>query len=439
MVLLTEVGRFDKSTSGVDGEDQTVNLANASLTPKVLWLWTSHSTGGGSDNFAAGARCAYGFSDGTNDACYGFVSSNNAGLADVRSVYRNDSVFSLLDTTAGTAVELDIADVVSFAAGQFVLNWSVLSTNAGGVGYAVVGGDDITNVKVTHHTTGTTGTGAQAYTGVGFQGDFLQLLIPHESAVANAVEQANNLCAMGAAVSSSARWTWGANSEDTPTTMDTYNIKEINRALITMNATTGAQTSLADFTSFDADGFTLNYSDGPTASTALFASLVIKGGLWDVGSGTVPASTGNQTINITAGRDPDLVQMFSWGDTTTSSGGTGEAQNRMSFGAADDSLNEGCSGYHDTDAVATSIAVRVTSSTKTMKVFTANATAASSTIIAECDTVDMDNNGNFVVNWTTVTNGLGYVWFTVSKTAAAVADEGGYGVEVFNLLPALIH
>ena len=421
MTLLVEKGTFAKETSNVDGTDQTVNLANSSLTPKVLWLWTTSQTSNGS--FGDGYCAAYGFSDGTNDACMSLVCADNTANADTGGVIRNDAVISYSILSGTVPTETARADVVSFNAGNFVLNWAVSDATASIIHYMVMGGTDITNVKVGNHSMATgAGTGAEAFTGVGFQGDFVNFIaVGSESSITlNTYGTANRNFFIGAAKSSSARWVFGGASEEGAGTADTYNYKEITRCLAMMNPTDGSTRLLSDFTSFDTDGFTLNnITENISLGPGLFASCVIKGGLWDVGNGTAPASIGQQTINTTSGRDAEGIMMFTWGDTTTSSAATGEPENRIAIGGADNSLNEGCTSVHDRDTPTVMENSSISKVDKIIAAHTANATASSSTILAEADIVDMDNDGNFVIDWTTTLSGMGYVWFAVSQTFVA--------------------
>ena len=422
--LFTEKGTFVKETSNVDGTDQTVTLANASLTPKVLWLWTENGTT--ANTYTDGYQVSYGFSDGTNDACTSASANDNDGDETTGGIVRDDAVCCILAMVpSGTPGINAQADVVSFNAGNFVLNWAVSDAVASIIHYMVVGGTDITNVKVTSHAVpAAASTGNESYTGVGFQGDFINILGGAEGQSANTVTNDWNF-SIGSATSSSSRWVMGGSSEDAASITDTYNYKEITAIQAAWLETTAGDELIGDFVSFDIDGFTFNYSVESITATVPFASLVIKGGTWDLGNGVAPAATGQQTVTLASGGDPSAVMLFTWGDTTTSSAGTGEAENRISIGGGDDSLNEGCVSTHDTDNQNISISTKISRNDKIIRTHTANATAASSTTVAEADLVDMNNAGNFIIDWTTTLNGMGYVWFTVSPAAAppAAADD----------------
>ena len=425
MTLFTEKGIFTKETSNVDGTDQTVSLANASLTPKVLWLWTTgHTT---ANAYAEDYHVSYGFSDGTNDACIAGASEDNEASSDTAGVIRNDSVICILDAATTPTTINARADVVSFGAGQFVLNWAVSDAVASVIHYMVLGGTDITNVKVTQHSLATS-TGNANYTGVGFQGDFVNLI--NASNTGTASQTVNTVATVwgitiGAATSSSNRWLMGGVSEHAQPTMDTYNWKEITRCIGAYDSTSGGDNHMADFVNFIVDGFTLNTVVSSLAATPFF-SLVIKGGLWDVGNGLVPSGGGDETCTITSGRDPEGVMMFSPGTGGTTSGTTAEAQNHICIGGGDNNLAMGCTSAHDTDAAANAIAVSVSRNNQIISVHNANATASSSTLKCQATLTDMDNDGNFVINWNNVIfSALFYCWFAVSKTFAA----GGNAVE----------
>ena len=420
MTLLVEKGTFVKETSNVDGTDQTVTLTNSSLTPKVLWLWTTGQTSNAA--YAENWMVSYGYSDGTNDACIAGASEDNETASDSGGIIRNDACCVILDAaTTPTTINAQ-ADVVSFNAGNFVLNWAVSDAIGSIIHYMVAGGTDITNVKVTSHAVPAgAGTGNESFTGVGFQGDFINILGSLNNQTVNIGGSSWNF-SIGAATSSTARWAFGGDSEDGAPTSDTYNYKEITACHLMWNDITGTVLTVGDFVSFDADGFTINYSTNLTDVVQPFASLVIKGGLWNVGNGTAPATAIDQTINTTSGRDPEGVMFFTWGDTTTSSAGTGEPQNRVCIGGADNSLNQGCISTHDTDAAGTMINTSISLTNALIRVHTANATASSSTTVANANITDMDNDGNFIVNWSTTLSGMGYVWFVVSQVVAAGND-----------------
>jgi hypothetical protein len=412
LTLLVEKGTFVKETSNVDGTDQTITLTNSSLTPKVLWLWTSAQTANATYNDVY--IMSYGFSDGTNDACIAAACADADSDGATGGIIRNDSVCCIFLEPATIALPVISAqaNVVSFGAGQFVLDWAISDATASIIHYMVVGGTDITNVIVVSRTV-TDGTGASSYTDVGFQGNFVNFLSMATGIAVNTTTNAWNM-SIGAATSSSARWSFGGDSEALQAAADTYNYKEMTSCLTQWNPSTGVVVGLADFTGFTSTGFDLNYTDAWGNVNDRIAYLVIKGGTWDVGNGTAPASTGTQNVTLSSGADPTGLMIFTWGDTTTSSAGTGEAENRIAIGGGDNSLTMGCISNHDLDAATNMVSSRISLVTKVIRAHTAVATATSSTIVAEAGLTDMSTAGQFSLNWTTTLSGMGYTWFTVS-------------------------
>lgn len=416
MTLLTEKGTFVKKNGT---GSQEVNLTGA-FQPKVLWLWSTGSTTNAT--YAEHYQCTYGFSDGTNDTCIINNSEDGGAATDCSGCVRSDSIIAFQNTATPATITAR-ADVTTFDADGFTLNWAVGDTTLSIIHYMAVGGTDITNVLV-KQVTNPTAAGNRAETGVGFQGDFLQVLYPGIGSVGNLTVNTMNTNAyfmVGAATSSTARWSFGSSAENSAGTSDTYNRKEITRCLAGWNNADGTTTSMneADFVSWSSTGFTLNWSNMFVSFTGPVAYLIIKGGLWDVGNGTAPSTATTQNVSITAARNPKAVMLFTWGDTTVASGAAAEPDARIAIGGGDSALNEGCTSVHDLDAQATAeITSRISLNTKIIRAHTATATATSSTTLAEADLSSVSTPGQFTLNWTTTLSGMGYFWFTVSETVS---------------------
>lgn len=415
MTLLTEVGTFSKETSDVDGTDQTVTLANSSLTPKVIWLWTAGNTS--QNTYQEHQNVSYGFSDGTTDGCVSIVSNDNAAAGQCASMVRNDAIIFLYDNAA-TPATAAIGNIASVAAGNFVIDWATSSATANQINYLVIGGTDITNVKVVNYDQSNQTSGSWSFTGAGFQPDFVNSVFGAET-IAYGTSNTSALFTIAAATGSSNRWFMGGLAENAATTMDTYNYKSNIEFYSNHSATNGARNAEADFSAFTSDGMTLNISDTGTNPSHPMPTLYIKGGLWNVNTGTAPSTATNQTITTTSGRDAEAVMLFTWGDITTDSGITADDHYRIGIGAGDNSLNMACISVHDTDNSADSVITRITHNNAIMKAHTAAATATSSTTLANATLTDMDNDGNFVITYSTTLNTMGFHWFAVSKTFSA--------------------
>jgi hypothetical protein len=360
---------------------QEINLTGA-FQPKALILWTNGNTG---TVFQEHYNWSFGFSDGTTDACVSSESEDNAGSALYKNVIRNDAIIWLYDEAQ---VNISKADVTSFDADGFTLNWSVNgSGNPAAIIHGIaIGGTDITNVIVDLETAGTTATGNKAYTGAGFQADFGMFIADWDSY--NVQSTSSNNMIIGCAKSTTKRWCVDCNTEGAAT-MDTWGYHRNDKCMV-MLSQTGAVDEEADFVSFDTNGVTFNWTNAPGFTTDAIAMLLIKGGQWDAGTFTQRDNTGSQAIT-TAGIDTHKGAFFATHGDVLSTSGTAQSHHRLSVGGAD-GTRQGYATAHDTDAAGTSIIAKIQNTNGILRTITANATATSSTTQAQADFTSFSAN-----------------------------------------------
>lgn len=438
MSVLVEKGTFTKINTVAT---QTVNLSNSSLTPKAIILWGAQVTANGTYN--EGLSWHYGFSDGTNDACMSWVSEDATDPTDTGNAHWSSAVINMYVPTDSGSTQAR-ADLSSFAAGQFTLNWSINSSSSWVIHYMVIGGAGITNAFVLNTTAGTTSTGNASYNGVGFQGNFVHAIV---GSIAGATAQAINTLGagsfgaagyIGAATSSSARWCLGIADDDGinqggGTSTVAFRYYQNDKFLIAYNNNDGSVNCEADFVSFIPDGITINWTDAPGATGLTLAFLVIAGGTWDVGDFAGNNTTNNQTVSITSGATPRGLMIFSDGDTTTDSGATGEAHCRITIGGTD-GTNQGCIWGGSQDTTSPMITARISLTDALIRTATTNATATSTTTDGEADIASFATPGQYEIDWTDAIDQR-FAWFTVSEAAAAAADEERY--MAVNTIPSL--
>lgn len=393
MTLLTEKGTF-LSPTGTG--TQEINLTGA-FQPKALILWcTSQTTTDGT--YADDALLAYGFSDGTNDACISFQVDESGEF----EIYRFDNT-NILFMQFASAGNANLATVNSFDSDGFTLGWTCTFSNQFSIHYIAIGGTDITNVSVVNTTVGNTSTGNHSYTGSGasWTPDFALTMTAADGTTINTTHNSADLSlfCIGAAKSTTEEFVmWGRDETVGTSDCDMY----INNAacLASCSISAGTITFLADFVSFDnaaGGGITVNVTDASESATKPLAFLLIKGGSWDCGTFT-GGTVGTQDVTLDTGLDPALVFL---GGVHTSSNATPVANNYIGIGASD-GTSEGCSYYGNTNGAATFTAVRSNLTTKVFRMATPAATATSSTTDNECDMNDMTTAGKFQLNWTTV-------------------------------------
>lgn len=292
MALSAKVGQFTANTS--NGNQAVTGIG---FEPKAVFFWggrpTSEDTGfAGMYMFVGSAtlssqRWTFAYAD--DDA----LNSSNSGR------YGNAS-FCIGYLSAGNPTLNATADFVSMDADGFTINWTAAPTLAHLVNYLVVGGSDITNARAGTVSLASSGA-SQAFTGVGFQPDFL--LVAHELLSPLGTSSTAEM-GIGFASSSSDQAAAVIISRDNVGAAATGKWQKSGRVALGMVSDTGADFEAA-LSSFDADGFTLAVSDLP-AATRVLGYLAIRGGEWKAGIETQQTSATTKDT-ATAGIDPALV------------------------------------------------------------------------------------------------------------------------------------
>lgn len=192
-----------------------------------------------------------------------------------------------------------------------------------------------------------TTVGSQSVTGVGFQPSVILFASALRTAAGEEVYVANTF---GAAESASARWGISSFSVDAAGTTATRQSARADRCLLSEDDS-GAIIFYIDFTSMDADGFTINVTNA--AGTAyLIQYLALAGSdLTNVSVGTFDLPTVGATTTVTGiGFQPDGVILANIGETTWPFDGDVLVTSMGGF----TSTGQAASGTVDVDAVGTS-------------------------------------------------------------------------------------
>lgn len=194
-------------------------------------------------------------------------------------------------------------------------------------------------------------TGNQAVTGVGFQPSLVIFFGTGQASLASDAARAR--FALGAATSSTARWTVGFTSEDNAAAADTERHTRTNKIWEIYSATAVLQQS-GDLVSMDADGFTVNWT---TALSVLVGYIALGGAdLTNVKVGSFNLATGTGTQAVTGvGFQPDCVLMAQ-GRADTTEGNTDYTSALLGVGTSS-SAQWGVSCF-DTNAADTTNNVR---------------------------------------------------------------------------------
>jgi hypothetical protein len=324
MALVTKKGVVSLPTSA----NSAFNVVAATETWKALILWSTLQTATGN---AATANATFGFAtSSTQRVTVAGVSDDALATSNTGKSARSTAAFVGLSN--GTPTVDSLADFVQFNADGFRLNVSdpAAAGLTGGVHYLLLGGADITNAKAGEHLIVRNTAGTEATTGVGFVPDIVFFL--SASFTANPTGTDDQV-SIGYAINSPREQGaiyWFDN--DGTTRMELARYQFSNHCLALANSTP-VTSGTATISSFDSDGFTLDWDDPvPTASTYRFYYLALKGGNWKSGVGTEP--TTNTTSNHTVGFQTKGTVFF--GTEATTDEQTDVNGDRMfHFGASD--------------------------------------------------------------------------------------------------------
>lgn len=373
MALRTKVGSFV-------GQNDTNNqsITGVGFKPKALFLWYDHST---ADGDATNAQLGLGMAvSATQRAAIWSISDDAEATSDSLRRQTNLKCISacLVDTTLVAE-----ADFVSFDGDGFTIDWTTASATV--YNYLAIGGDDLTHAFLKEITTPAS-TGAQASTGVGFKPDCIIFMCCFNGAtlpVNNAVARLS----LGFASGPGAQGCIGSEQRDGTAAADTFYAHTTTEII---RQPTAAFTPLgADLTSFDADGFTLDWN-AAEANNIVFA-LCLKGGKFKVGEIAQPTAAGAQTTGG-IGFKPSALLLFSANNATDS---LVAAEMKFSVGAASSPANQSSIVMADKDAADPMQTDRRMSRTKIISMLT----AGTPTLDADAALASF-GPGSFTLNWT---------------------------------------
>lgn len=381
--------------------------------PKGLIVWSNNSlanssTGGFSFTLGAAAsstsRCV-----GYGNVDTSLSSGSYAAGIDNTKVY--ESIIGSTNTISSAA------DLTSFDADGFTLNWTTTDATARVANYLALGGADITNVFV-GNSLGNSANGSQAITGVGFQPDTIIFFACRTTSTAPISNTSGSSArpTIGFASSSSNRGV--VHSQDKYDTVasraasQSYQVTSSVLAWLNEANDSGTMSSEADLTSFDSDGFTLNWTT-TNGTGRYFYYICIKGGRFKVGTFNQATSTGNQATTG-AGFTPVALMLASRNKTsgTSVTGGS-----RFSLGAGVSSSARASMWTGGSNTGSPTNNSRDLDSTKIIKMMTESGTTP--TTQAAADLVSLDSDG-FTVNWSTVdATAREVMYFAIGNTPTA--------------------
>ena len=378
-------------------------ITGVGFEPTLVIFMASNKTGTGDGaGFISGLGAA---TTSSNEGAMGWADQDGVGTSVARRCVSGSACIFTCGYGAGTVHKK--ADLTSMDADGFTLNFST-STSTSRIHYIALAGADLTNADVSIYTCPAT-TGTQAYTGVGFQPDGLLIFGNDENTLD--ASQSTGFISVGMASSPTERGCSSGYHQHNQGTSNTFRHQVTNAVLNTLNAS-GTTNNTADLDSFDADGFTLDFS--VVNSGKYFVAISMKGPEFKVGTETQKTSTGTKA---TTGIGFTPVAMFA-SSVADTAGAAVSADARFSFGMTA-GTTESYMGDTSTDNVTTT-EVAFRSQTND---FIGMLSGGTPTVDAEASVSSLDADG-FTLNWGTAdATAREFLYMAIGDTV--IASGGG--------------
>lgn len=345
--------------TGTAAATNTVVVTGLGFQPKaIIFWWTGLNTSGNQLNttdLRAGAGYAVSSSDRAN---VGGQSDDGPTTSATDYEYGNDSCVRVLNTSGTLAGALDF---VSMDSDGFT---GIIDTQFASdlrVHYFAVGGAGITNVKG-GDVTEPAATGTQATSGLGFAPDALFFFCAANSTAAPS-QGGNHAWAFGMAARLGGSALIAVRDQDNLGTSSSGRWQHDGNVIGRYVGNNVALQARATLSSFDSDGFTLNWANRALTGAHNFY-LAIKGGVWNCGKLQTETDTvTTQTVSGLGGAPSGIF--FCGADNAENGTNTGTVNGELCFGAAtsistrvataflavDASALASCSAAQRTDAV----------------------------------------------------------------------------------------
>lgn len=269
------------------GTVATTVSVNCGFQPSIIILVAAGQRSTSGNTNSGNATPLFGVWDGTN---YATTSMEHNASAYSATRYSTTKIIRGGWNSGATVAEATISGT---SGSGFDVLWSVAPSTDTMIGYIAIAGG--IRAKVGAITQATDGTGTEAYTGVGFQPEALVLFGPNLAAESTTTAK----MAFGVASSTTARWSTANSHTDTGTTFTADKNWYTNRITQSVLDGTPTQESAADLTSFDSNGFTLNYSVNDNVARNIYYLALRSASLPDVDSATTAPFKPGDTATFT--------------------------------------------------------------------------------------------------------------------------------------------
>lgn len=291
MASFVNVGRVAmRTTTG------TTVISGLTGQPSLIALFCDDSTAFSSETGAdqSFSLLSVGFASATTQEVTACVSDDFAALTmnNVKGM-RTDCT---LDCTFWGGTTDERVDISAIGATSFTLNFTVVQAGfAGSIHWIAIGGD-FTAADV-HTFELNTSTGAQSKTGLSFEPELVMFLSisPVTAAATLPITASAHARLMFGATDGTNEWVGVTGYQDNTANSDITNIFRSDACIHLLTAAAGATEAVADITSLNSDGYTLNVSDAAAGTGRWVAGIALGGGgAVKVGTETTRTTTGTK-------------------------------------------------------------------------------------------------------------------------------------------------
>jgi hypothetical protein len=339
VALLAKAGHFEAS-SGAVGTQQPIT--GVGFQPKCVFFWWVRQFGS-ANNFGGNHLCAgFGFAENSVDRwAVANQSENASATSDTDRAHRRDACVAFIGT--GGAIDA-LLDFVSMDVDGFTLVVDdAFSSASFAIQYLALGGDDLTDVASGQFNE-PAAIGNQAITGTGFLPDFVLFGSIALDTAPPAVTTISNLM-LGMASGPDNEGVWASEARHGQAAASTRSYRYNGECIACQSA--GSTVARAEFVSFDANGFTLNWLE--RSSTRAIFYVAFKGGKYRVGNFLTSLTAGATIPQSGFGFSPKGTLLFSMGRPESGQDAP-NVHGRLNIGAFTSPTNRFSSGYLDEDA-----------------------------------------------------------------------------------------
>jgi hypothetical protein len=312
--------------------------------------------------------------------------------------------------------------VSALGADGFTVNWTTAAGSAGSLIHFFALGGDVT-ARVGDFLANTS-TGNQSVTGVTFKPKGLMFLDAGWTTSDTSADDSWGSSGIGFVGSDGSVGSVATDSEDAANPANTARYQRINKCITRISAQGASVRHEAEFVSYDADGFTINWTTVDATQAGLGGRvpyLALAECTMQVGALSSPTTAG-QVSTATVANPVGLLVVSAGAAASTSI----QNQNRLSVGGSD-GTRQAASMIGDEDNITATRGMRFHGSTSVLRMYdTVAADGATSTLTAEAEAVSFSAD-TFTLDWTTVASTARQVVFAVFAQGASIVEGGDAG------------